>query len=747
MPSRSDDFGTQPVSGGPWRAVGVSGGGGREVPAVSPHDSNFIVMTSDMGSVHFSYDRGRTWRMVPMRQILACATCRPAFHPRDPRTLYAANGYRGLLKVTRDGGHTWQRLGIGLPEGVNTIAIDPNAPDWMLAGLYGWPTYTSQPAYRSLDGGNTWEPVEGLAGQVYEFHFDRTTPSEARVVFAGTPQGVFQSKDQGASWKRVGPELGDHCVAAFAVGSRADTGVRNLFCCVASADETKVDAPAWILRSADGGSTWERTREIAAGPGGRPLYLLVSDADPRRVYLVKSWNSPDDSLYRSDDSGTTWKSIFFVKQGDPRFNAAPNYINMEQKRMNIWEWSTTMAGIDPRDADHIMFSDYATGYHSDDGGHTWRSEDTTLAPGQDGPAIDRRWAMHGLNITTVWQYYIDPFESQRHYLCMSDMAFWHSEDAGRSWQWMRDLEPNCYELAFDPDTPGKFWGAFAVIHDIPSNNPIIGYHPQSGRGCVARSTDFGFTWQKLEGGLPNSCVISVIVDPTSPAGQRTLYAAVWDHGVYKSSDDGQTWVHKSRGLGAPGINMRCCRISRHGDGTLFCLITGRREGSPERRGGPPIRAGVGLYRSRDEGENWQCVTVGLDFFWPMSFETDVDDSNGLWLGLADWPGVDKVGGLYRSEDGGATWRRVVRKSHRHFGVFLHPRRPGWIYLALHASSPEIREPYGAGLWLSRDNGGTWEPFNELPFVRVNRVSFDTVHRDRIYVSTYGGGSWYGPDQP
>src|ERR1019366_10132905 len=97
-----------------------------------------------------------------------------------------------------------------------------------------------------------------------------------------------------------------------------------------------------------------------------------------------------------------------------------------------------------------------------------------------------------------------------------------STDAGRSWMWWdaKSWPPwrnTCYELAFDPETPGKIWGAFADLHDIPNNNVISGrhYRPQAAGG-VGLSLDFGVTWKDTSQGLPPKPITSVVVDSSSP---------------------------------------------------------------------------------------------------------------------------------------------------------------------------------------------------------------------------------------
>ena len=53
----------------------------------------------------------------------------------------------------------------------------------------------------------------------------------------------------------------------------------------------------------------------------------------------------------------------------------------------------------------------------------------------------------------------------------------------------------------------------------------------------------------------------------------------------------------------------------------------------------------------------------------------------------------------------------------------------------------------AGLWLSRDNGRTWEASNDLPFANIQRVVFDPSNDNQMYVTTFGGSVWRGPIVP
>jgi hypothetical protein len=54
---------------------------------------------------------------------------------------------------------------------------------------------------------------------------------------------------------------------------------------------------------------------------------------------------------------------------------------------------------------------------------------------------------------------------------------------------------------------------------------------------------------------------------------------------------------------------------------------------------------------------------------------------------------------------------------------------------------------GAGLWFSRDDGRTWQAFDDLPFSNIQRIVFDPSDENRMYVTTFGGSIWRGPVAP
>jgi photosystem II stability/assembly factor-like uncharacterized protein len=725
----------------PWEPVGLSGGGGMFSPAISPADPNLMMLNCDMSAAYISEDGGHNWRMINHAQLKSDTRCRPAFHPSDPNVIYASSG--GRLKISRDHGRTFTPIGNVNESLYGEIAINPSNPKVILAG-----TRDSR-CRLSRDGGVTWTLCNGPEGPVFGFHFDRTR--QGHTMFAATDKGIWRSDDDGRIWTDKSRGLPWKQIQGFAGGSNLKDDTIMLYSTINSKYEGDT-FKGGVYSSRDRGETWQQTmgRGIntettkadrwAYGSIAQYRQILTTDKNPLTVYVLNTstgFHPPHhETVYRSDDGGKSWRATYFQ---DPRFkqyNVAPNYVTAsagQSFKGGGTPFGTAICNTDP---DRLILV-WSQSYITHNGGDTWFTGDTYPAPGQK-PKPGCTWTCTGLVVTTTWNYYIDPFEANRHYIAYTDIGFARSLDAGKTWIWWdkdswAPWRNTCYEIAFDPEIPGKMWGAFSNVHDIPNDNIISERHGHNRPGGVCISNDFGASWKHEAHGIPPKPVTSIVIDPASPKNARTLYAGVFSKGVYKSTDDGKTWTLKKNGLGHP-MNMRVYRVARHKDGTLFAIICAKR---PARRQ-LLMSEGVGLYRSKDGAETWQKVNASHLFLYPKDFSVDPDDSNIILLGTCDANWQDKSGGLYRSEDGGATWQRIGRQGRQTFGGYFHPKHDGWIYMTLTEGAP------GAGLWLSRDNGQAWQPFDDLPFSNIQRVTFDPSNDAVIYVTTFGGSVWRGP---
>jgi len=731
-----------------WQPVGLSGGGAMFTPVISRADPNLMMINCDMSGCYISTDGGRLWSMVPYRQRRSHIRCKPAMHPTSANIILAPDGYGGLLKRTSDMGNAWREWGRAPGPLRGEILYHPDDPSLVMAGL-------SDGVAISRDGGRTWAKCRGPHGEAIAFHFDRTSRPGRRVIFAATKEGIWRSDNRGTTWTEKTQGLPWTKLWSFAGGSNPETGMAVLYCSI----ESRVVGGRFaggIYRSEDRGEHWQwamgpginlsttRADPYAAGEIAQYKHLMTTDVDPRRVYVTNSstgfWPPYHDTVHRSDDAGRTWR---WTLCRDPRgrqrrvkVNAELNYVTASTGQCYKGGEAPFGAAICPSDPDRVLIN-WGQVFITYDGGRSWMNGHTIAAPGQP-PGPGSAWICNGLVVTTTWHYYIDPFEHNRHYIAYTDIGFARSTDGGLTWRWWEKgrwspWRNTCYELAFDPEIPGKMWGAFSDVHDIPNANIISGRHwrPGGRPGGVCLSTDFGQSWKPTSTGLPLMACTSVVVDPRSPRGRRTLYAAIFQHGVYKSTDDGKTWVKKSDGLGSP-VNMNVCRVALHSEGTLFALVTARIGGfRPE---------GAGLYRSRDGAESWERITNDPVFLWPKDFEVDPRDSDTIFLGAAR-AGRAQQQGLYRTTNGGESWKKVAEFGREHFGAYFHPQRPGWVYATMCEGKPEY------ALWLSTDNGDTWRPFRRFPFSNTQRVAVGPDDPDIVYVTTFGGSVWKGPAAP
>lgn len=719
-----------------YESMGISGGGSFFCPAISPADPKAIMVNSDMSCAFVSYDGGVSWRMLHHQKFRGYTRCKPGFHPTDPNTIYAANGYGGKLNVTHDRGETWAELG-AIQNLQGEICIDPQNPNRMLTG-------SNNAVYLTQDGGQKWVACAGPTGTPKSFHFGLVGSNSAKpALYAATDQGIWRSDDGGTTWTDKAATLPGRPIQAFAAGSNAKTKIGVLYATVPSKIEGGKFAGG-VYRSTDGGDTWQwamgaginldtqSTGDYGAGPLPRYYAVMTTDVDPQKVWTLNTstgfFPPHHEACFRSDDMGKTWRATYFADPRFPEYNGLPNWLTAATGQS--WQGGAAFGwAIDPQNPDHILKCDAMFLFLTDDGGKTWKNGHTQAPPGVT-PGKDTGFIDNGLTDTSTWNYYVDPHRPTNHYICYTDIGFARSLDSGKTWIWCPRPElpgpwhNTTYELAVDPTTPGKIWAACAQVHDIPNGNIINGGHSAVGIGGIAISTDFCATWKPLtQNGLPATPALSVVIDPQSPPGNRTLYAALWEQGVYKSDDDGKTWVKKSNGLGA-AANMRVIRVQIAADGDLYALITAKKNGDKF------LTDGVGLYRSKNGGDTWTPVPGSNQYLWPKDFTLDPANPGTIYLGCAN--ATERQSGLYRTTDGGATWTLLASKGSQHFGAFLHPKNKGWIYMTLCEGPPE------AGLYLSRDNGASWTPYNEIPFSNAQRVAFDPTNDSILYVCTFGG---------
>jgi photosystem II stability/assembly factor-like uncharacterized protein len=278
---------------------------------------------------------------------------------------------------------------------------------------------------------------------------------------------------------------------------------------------------------------------------------------------------------------------------------------------------------------------------------------------------------------------------------------WKTTNAGRTWNPIFDSQPiaSIGAIGVAPSAPDTVYVGTGEA-DMRSQ---ISY----GNGMY-KSTDAGRTWTHI--GLDATRQIGkVIVDPRDPnvvfvAALGHVYGANPDRGVYRTRDGGATWqkvLFKNNDVGA--IDLAFDPTSSQ---VLYAVMWNTKR-PPWSIYPPSYGPGSGLYKSTDGGANWQQLTNGLpsDGLGRIGVAVAASNRNRVYA-IVD----AKDGGMYRSDDAGATFRKVSGDDNRIWGR-------GWYFgkIVVDPKNPDLVYSSNTGVYRSRDGGRTWgEPFKGSP---------------------------------
>lgn len=713
---------------------GPGGAGGVYVPSFSPYDEGLVLLGTDMGASFRSEDGAKTWRIIHYRNHLRYMqhSARPAYFPDK---IFWNTGLRKLV-VSRDGGLDWQEVAESPWEKarIRHLAALPGAPDVLLVG-------TDNGVWRTRDDGRRWarvlaEPTVGIAVL-------------GDLVMSVSVDGVLHvSADRGTTWRGrdiavQGRSIAKGGVLAFAAA--ADSEGIVLLVSVKGGG---------VIRSGNGGETWEPTRCPAIDAD----ILRMNPGRTDTAFAARAGTVRFNKVYRSVDGGRNWENVFrLVMPGSTSLTKGNVDLSWVQKQL-YWGYYITYRGLalDPHDPSHLVLTTQGDLYVSHDGGDSWRQGMSRIVTPEQGDTAPR-YASIGLEVTSAWKYYFDPNRPHIHYVAYSDIGFLRSQDAGKSWSWSAAGSPwknTFYQVAIDPEAPGRLYAAVSRRHDIPHYLALSRTVPSAAthQGGVVISDDYGKSWKLpyaagKPGGLPKQVCTTLALDPRSPADSRTIYAGLYgeggDAGVWKSTDGGQSWVKKSSGLGVHP-NHHVYRIVIHPEsGNLYCLITGLR------LKGATFTVPGGIWKSEDGGESWRHISAGSNLNWhTTSMLLNPEDENEMLVTATSPPGHWLEGGLYRTRDGGKSWKHILTDrqlaqaaggdSFDHtMSVAVHPDDPDLIYVGTTHH----------GLVYSRNGGRTWESYEQFPFNIVQSINFPPGDHSRIVVTTFGAGVWEGPHLP
>jgi len=277
-------------------------------------------------------------------------------------------------------------------------------------------------------------------------------------------------------------------------------------------------------------------------------------------------------------------------------------------------------------------------------------------------------------------------------------------------------------------------------------------------GGLWKTTDGGTTWRPVtDGQLHSSSVGAVAVSESNPdvvyigMGETELRGNIMQgDGVYKSTDAGRTW--KNVGLGDTQAISRV-RIHPTNPDIVYVSALGHPYGP---------NADRGVFRSKDGGATWQKILYRDDHSGAVDLVLDPRNPNVLFAAIWDanrtpW-GLTSGGpgsGLFKSTDGGDDWTEITRNPGMPSGVI------GKIGVAVSGGDSNrvyaLVENAKGGVYVSDDAGATWKLINEDRTVRqrafyYSRIYADPKAKDTVYAmntsffKSTDGGKTFRPIQ-
>ncbi len=588
-----------------------------------------------------------------------------AYDPANPDRIFLGTS-AGRIYLSTDNGASWSRfahLGSSAEMVLDHIVVDPhNGRNIYVAAWNAQLPDSDGEIFRSRDGGKTWDIMADMHGK--SVRALAIAPSNARVLVAGTLDGIYRSRDGGDNWERISPEK--------------HAEIKNVeSIAIDPADPQVIYAGTWHLpwKTEDGGKTWHNIKKGVIDDSD-VFSIVIDSLDPANIYI-----SACSGIYRSESAGELFRKI----QGIPYSARRTRMLKMDPGDHKIVYagtteglWKTTDAGvtwkrttserviindvlIDPRRPSRVLLATDRSGVlASNDGGLTFTASN------------------HGFTHRQVATLLVDPANSAHLWAgLLNDKEFggvFTSSDAGQTWSQMSD---------------GLEGRDVIVLRQAGDKTLIAGtdrgvflLKPGAAKWVAANQVleEKTVPVPGRKGATATRTVVTELnarISGLEVAG-NTWYAAA-SNALLVSMDAGQTWQRKE----LPALKyLSSLAVADK------MVVAGSRNA---------------IAVSVNGGESWLTPRPLAPDFVINSLA--VDDTGTIWLAARE--------GIFRSSDVGDTWKRItsLRLSNVLTIQFDHE---GQRILATGSASMNVFE--------SPDNGRTWTPINSGWLLRSVRAA-------------------------
>jgi len=478
-------------------------------------------------------------------------------------------------------------------------------------------------------GTNVWTSLGPEGGSIQSLVID---PQNSNTVYALASGAIFKSADATANWRQIYPSASSDGTTTYLVSVLAiDPQNTNTLYAGTAGSPTTVDGG--VFKSTDGGATWSAANSGLPSPSDGTYRvaqaLAVDPQNPGTAYVgfviqcvpVIPVPCTSGGVFKTTDGGASWSNSNF---GFPGYGVTALLIDPHNTKTIYAGTVANPVPPGPLESDGgkgIPITNDGGIFKSTDGAATWIAVNSGLPRSH---WYDRPTQFNPINALAI-----DPQDSSMLYAATGAGGIAETNDGGVTWTAGKN-GLSVSSLAIDPQDPN-------TIYTGTANFGLL------------KSTDRGASFDNVSSGVPTGYgpggVSFLAMDPqtsTLYSGSHLYVGGVDLGGTFQSSDGAMSWSPvNTSGIAATSINSLA--VDPENAGTLFAATNGL------------------VFNSTDNGGHWNETysappTVDGRSVYPASVVAiDPQDSSTIYVAIGD--NSDGGGGIFKSDDGGATWTR------------------------------------------------------------------------------------------